>query len=139
MIKQVRNLRQKHASGPKNATQSVALYDHAERAERFVQTSQTNKQTVICRLCWSLLNGNSSWDIKQNIHSLATLQGGAWLGQLLSKLDHAMHAQPHNRAAYAAAIDLIKLDLLEAHPDPTAQAVRQVQSGSSLHDSELLI
>ena len=37
-----------------------------------------------------------------------------------------MHAQPHNRTSYAAAIDLIKLYLLQDQSDPTAQAVRQV-------------
>ena len=71
----------------------------------------------MCRLLWSLVNGNSPWDVTQTIRSLATLQGGSWLPRLLSKLGHAMHAQPHNRTSYAAAIDLIELELLQDQPN----------------------
>jgi len=74
-----------------------------------------------------LANHSSSWDIIQSIKSLAALQGGAWLADLLSKVDHAVHAQHDNRAYYATAVDMMKLAVLQDVSDPTAKAVRRVQ------------
>ena len=80
-----------------------------------------------CRFFWSLVNHSSSWDVIQSIKSLATLQGGNWLADLLSKVDHAMHAQHDNRAYYGTTVDMMKLAVLQDVADPTAKAVRQVQ------------
>ena len=84
----------------------------------------------LCRLCWSLTTHTSSWDLVQCINALSSLQGGKWLPALLSKMDRAIHDQPHNRSHYAAAWDLIKLALLQNVADDSAQAVCQVWSPS---------
>lgn len=73
-----------------------------------------------------MVNHSPSWDVIQSIKSLATLQGGAWLAELLSKVDHAMQAQHDNRAYFATGVDIMKLAVLQDVADPTAKAVRQV-------------
>ena len=109
---------------------TLGLPEHAiNDCDDVIKSKTTASQgPSVHRLFWSLVNHISTWDVIQSIKSLATLQGGTWLAELLSKVDHAMHAQPHNRSHFAAALDLVKLALLQDVTDPTAQAVRQVYS-----------
>ena len=85
-----------------------------------------------CRLCWSLTNYTSSWEFVQCIQALSSLQGDKWLPGLLSRMDSAIHAPPHNRSHYAAAWDHIKIVLLQDVPDASARAVRQVWAAPGL-------
>ncbi|KAA6424772.1 MAG: hypothetical protein FRX49_05439 [Trebouxia sp. A1-2] len=86
---------------------------------------QQLSDALIDRFFWSLVNHSSSWDVIQSIKLLVTLQGGVWLADLLSNVDHAMQAQHDNRAYYATAVDVMKLAVLQDVADPTAKAVRQ--------------
>lgn len=65
----------------------------------------------------------------QCITTLSGRSAGTWLPNLLSRMDRAMHAEPHSsRSYYVAAWDQIKLAMLQDVQDVSAQAVCQVWS-----------
>ena len=75
-----------------------------------------------------MLNQSSSWDILKATKAHCDVEEGQRMAAVLSRLDHAVHAEPqHSRGFLAAALDLAKLSLLQGVTDVSAQAIRQVR------------
>lgn len=80
-----------------------------------------------------MLNQSSSWDILKATKACCDGEDGQRMAAVLSRLDHAVHAEPqHSRGFLAAALDLAKLSLLQGVTELSAQAVRQVLAADTI-------